>query len=64
MVRMEIDRLTKAMVYGWLKGLDGKNGKTDRKRRMVLYRKRILRESGFDWTDVERVCNGGEEMCE
>ena len=55
-VRMENDRLTKAMVFGWYEGLEGKDKMLGRKRKTVLYWKRMLNECGVDWTDVERVC--------
>ena len=56
-VRMENDRLTKAMVFGWYEGLEGKDKMMGRKRKTVLYWKRVLKECGVDWTDVERVCS-------
>merc|ERR1711867_105278 len=55
-VRMGNERLTKAMVFGWYEGLEGKAKKKGMKRKTVLYWKRILRECGVDWTDVERLC--------
>ena len=56
-VRMEDDRLTKAMVFGWYEGLEGKEKMRGRKRKTVLYWKRMLNECGVDWTDVERLCS-------
>ena len=56
-VRMGNDRMTKIMVLGWYEGLEGKDKKMGRKRKTVLYWKRILSESGVDWTDIERVCS-------
>ena len=55
-VRMGNDRLVKAMVLGWYEGLEGKDKMKGRKRKTILYWKRMLRECGVDWTDVERVC--------
>ena len=55
-VRMENDRMVKAMVLGWYEGLEGKQKMKGRKRKTVLYWKRVLRECGVDWTDIERVC--------
>ena len=55
-IRMGNDRLTKAMVLGWYEGLEGKVKMFGRKRKTVLYWKRMLNETGVDWTDVERVC--------
>ena len=56
-VRMGNDRLTKAMVFGWYEGLEGKEKMLGRKRKTVLYWKRVLNECGVDWTDMERVCS-------
>ena len=56
-VRMDNERLTKAMVFGWYEALEGKEKMRGRKRKTVLYWKRLLRESGCDWTDIERLCN-------
>ena len=55
-VRMKNDRLIKAMVFGWYEGLEGKGKMMGRKRKTVLYWKKMLNECGVDWTDVERVC--------
>ena len=55
-VRMGNDRLTKAMVFGWYKGLEGKAKMKGMKRKTVLYWKRMLKECGVDWTDIERLC--------
>ena len=55
-VRMGNERLTKAMVFGWYEGLEGKEKRKGKKRKTVLYWKRILRECGVDWTDIERIC--------
>ena len=59
-VRMGNDRLTKAMVFGWYEGLEGKEKKMGRKRKTILYWKGMLRECGVDWTDIERVCSDRE----
>ena len=47
---------TKAMVFGWYEGLEGKDKMLGRKRKTVLYWKRMFNECGVDWTYVERVC--------
>ena len=60
-VRMGNERLTKAAVFGWYEGLQGTEKMGGRKRKTVLYWKRLLRESGTDWTDVERICSDREE---
>ena len=54
-MRMENGRLTKAVVLGWYGKLEGVSKVKGRKRKTVLYWKRLLREAGIDWTDVERL---------
>ena len=54
-MRMENDRLTKAVVLGWWDGLEGSGKMVGRKRKTVLYWRRVLREAGLDWTEVERL---------
>ena len=52
-VQMENDRLTKAVVLGWWEGLEGREKMAGRKRKTVLYWRRVLREAGIDWTEME-----------
>ena len=59
-VRMGIDRLTKAMVLGWYESLEGNHKQMRKKRKIMLCWKRILNECGVDCTDVERGCSGGD----
>ncbi|KAI8486755.1 hypothetical protein Bbelb_355030 [Branchiostoma belcheri] len=54
-MRMSNDRITKAVVLGWYQGLEGKDKVAGRKRKTVLYWKGLLKDSGVDWTDVERL---------
>ena len=54
-MRMENDRLMKAVVLGWWEGLEGKGKMAGRKRKTVLYWRRLLRDAGIDWTEVERL---------
>ncbi len=54
-MRMGNERLTKAMVLGWYERLEGFGKMKGRKRKTVLYWKRMLKEAGVDWTDVERL---------
>ena len=53
--RMENEKLTKAVVLRRLEELERCEKKTGKKRKTDLYWKRILREAGTDWTDVERL---------
>ena len=54
-MRMGNERLTKAMILGWYEKLEGHEKRKGRKRKTVLYWKRMLIEAGIDWTDVERI---------
>ena len=55
--RMGNERLTKAMVFGWYERLEGTRKVKGRKRKTVLYWKRMMKEAGWDWTDVERLAS-------
>ena len=54
-IRMGNDRINKAVVLGWWEELEGREKKVGKKRKTVLYWKRLLREAGIDWTDIERI---------
>ena len=54
-MRMGNERLTKVAVLGWYEKLEGESKMKGRKRKTVLYWKRLMREAGIDWTDVERL---------
>ena len=49
------DRITKAVVLGWWEELEGREKKVEKKRKTVLYWKRLLRDAAIDWTDIERI---------
>ena len=53
-MRMSDERMVKAVVLGWYEGLEGESKMAGRKKKTVLYWKRLLREAGVDWTDIER----------
>ena len=54
-MRMENDRITKVMVLGWWKELEGRSKMKGRKKKTVLFWKRTLKEGGIDWTEVEKL---------
>jgi len=60
-IRMGNERMTKIMVLGWYEGLEGKAKMPGKKRKTVLYWKKLLNECGVDWTDVERLCGNRDE---
>ena len=56
-VRMGNERMVKAFVFGWYEGLEGTDKRAGRKRKTTLYWKKLLKEGGCDWTNVERLAN-------
>ena len=54
-MRMEDDRTTKAVVLGWMEDLEGRDKVPGRKRKTILYWKRILKEAGIDWTQIGQL---------
>ena len=56
-VRMGNERLTKVMVFGWYEKLEGTEKMRGRKKKTTLYWKRIMKEAGWDWTEVERLAS-------
>ena len=53
-MRMNDERIVKAVVLGWYEGLIGESKMAGRKKKTVLYWKWLLKEAGIDWTDIER----------
>ena len=53
-MRMDDDRLVKAVILGWYEGLEGESKIAGQKRKTVLYWKKLLRKAGVDWMDIER----------
>ena len=54
-LRMEDERMTKAVVLGWMKELERWEKPVGRRRKTVSYWKKLLREAGIDWTDLAEV---------
>ena len=54
-MRMDDERMTKAVVLGWLGELEKWPKPKGGRRKTVLYWKKLLREAGIDWTDLESV---------
>ena len=51
-MRMEDGRMTKAVILGWMKELEGWKKQKGRKRKTICFWKKLLREAGIDWTDL------------
>ena len=56
-IRMGNERLTKAVVLGWYERLEGCEKMKGKKKKTVLFWKRLMKEAGWDWTNVERLAN-------
>ena len=54
-LRMKSDRGTKAAVLGWLRTLESYRKAPGKKRKTILYWKRLLKEAGIDWTTAGEV---------
>ena len=53
--RMDDDRTVKAVVLGWMEDLESYEKVPGRKRKTILYWKRLLREAGIDWTQIGQL---------
>ena len=53
-MRMGDERIAKAVVLGWYEGLEGSRKKIGKKRKTVLYWRRVLSEAGVEPLEVER----------
>ena len=51
-MRMDDDRQVKAAILGWMEDLESFNKMPGRKRKTVLYWKRLLKEAGVDYTKI------------
>ena len=54
-MRMEDGRLTKVATLGWIEDLEDWEKPPGRRKKTVLYWKRLLREAGLDPTDVDAL---------
>ena len=54
-LRMKNDRGTKAAILGWLRTLENYNKTPGKKRKTILYWKKLLKEAGIDWTTAGEV---------
>ena len=59
-IRMGNERTTKAVVLGWYERLEGCEKMKGKKKKTVLYWKKMMKEAGWDWTNVERLANDRE----
>jgi hypothetical protein len=60
-MRMENSRQTKAAILGWYHGLEDWSKAPGRKRKTVLYWKRLLKEANIDWADIGRITQDRDE---
>ena len=60
-MRMEDDRLVKAVTLGWLEDLEGKEKVPGKKRKTVLFYKRLVKEAGMDFTRIGELTKNRKE---
>ena len=53
--RMDDDRMTKAVVLGWMEDLESFDKVPGKKRKTILYWKRLLREASIDYTQIGQL---------
>ena len=51
-MRMKDDRIVKVTVLGWMEDLEATEKLPGKKRKTILYWKKLLREAGIDWTRI------------
>ena len=54
-MRMDNERATKAATLGWLQKLEEVEKCPGRKRKTVSYWKKLIREAGWDWTEIDQI---------
>ena len=47
--------MTKAVVLGWMEDLEEYDKVPGKKRKTILYWKRLLREGNIDWTEIGQL---------
>ena len=60
-VMMGDERMTKAVVLGWLGELEKWPKSKGRKRKTVMYWKKLLKEAGIDWTNLGELTKDRKE---
>ena len=60
-IRMDDDRLTKAVCLGWMKELESWPKVPGKKRKTVLYWRRLIKEAGLDHTRIGNLCKDRKE---
>ena len=60
-LRMPEKRLTKIAVLGWLSELEKWDKAPGKKRKTILYWKKLLREAGIDWTEAGTIAQNRTE---
>ena len=53
-MRMEEGRMTKKVVLGWFEELEKWKKTPGKKRKTLFYWKKLLREAGIDWTEIQK----------
>ena len=59
-MRMENNRQTKVATMGWLTELEATSKRPGKKRKIVLYWKKMVKEAGWDWTRIGEITEDRE----
>ena len=62
--RMEDDRMVKAATFGWMEELENIPKVPGRKRKTVLYCKKLVKEAGMDTTKMAELTSDRKEWKE
>ena len=54
-MRMDDTRINKAIELGWMKDLEDREKVPGKKRKTILYWKKLLREAGIDYTNINEL---------
>ena len=60
-MRMEDDRIVKAVTLGWMESLESVEKVPGKKRKTVLYYKKLVREAGMDYTRIGQLTGHRKE---
>ena len=60
-MRLEDSSTVKAVTLGWLEDLESHDKRPGRKRKTVLYWRRLIKEAGLDWTEIGALTEDRKE---
>jgi hypothetical protein len=60
-MRLEDSSTVKAVTLGWLEDLENHDKRPGRKRKTILYWRRLIKEAGLDWTEIGSLTEDRKE---